>query len=157
MYYIKTDTFEFLILLLKRGFAYFDALSQYPSLCRVSRRGAGACVGRGEAGRHQAEHSGCRQPPKGQITICEGGYVQDALLYCTCHAVMLWWYVVWIRMRSTVSSCCVIERCRDPELDQWAHGLSKEKRDGKKKTRLPETPKTPEEMWQQSIIGGLFG
>ncbi|KAI2667662.1 Nucleolar transcription factor 1 [Labeo rohita] len=47
----------------------------------------------------------------------------------------------------------VKERCRDPELDQWVHGLSKEKRDGKKKTRLPETPKTPEEMWQQSVIG----
>uniref|UniRef100_A0A672PI35 Nucleolar transcription factor 1-like n=1 Tax=Sinocyclocheilus grahami TaxID=75366 RepID=A0A672PI35_SINGR len=45
------------------------------------------------------------------------------------------------------------ERCRDPELDQCVHGLSKEKRDGKKKTRLPETPKTPEEMWQQSVIG----
>ncbi|XP_051989959.1 nucleolar transcription factor 1-like isoform X5 [Xyrauchen texanus] len=42
---------------------------------------------------------------------------------------------------------------RDPELDHGAHGLSKEKRDGKKKTRLPETPKTPEEMWQQSVIG----
>uniref|UniRef100_A0A8C2CXP2 Upstream binding transcription factor, like n=1 Tax=Cyprinus carpio TaxID=7962 RepID=A0A8C2CXP2_CYPCA len=27
------------------------------------------------------------------------------------------------------------------------------KRDGKKKTRLPETPKTPEEMWQQNVIG----
>uniref|UniRef100_A0A9J7X2G2 Upstream binding transcription factor, like n=1 Tax=Cyprinus carpio carpio TaxID=630221 RepID=A0A9J7X2G2_CYPCA len=25
--------------------------------------------------------------------------------------------------------------------------------DGKKKTRLPETPKTPEEMWQQNVIG----
>ncbi|XP_042631170.1 nucleolar transcription factor 1-A-like isoform X2 [Cyprinus carpio] len=47
----------------------------------------------------------------------------------------------------------VKERCRDPELDQWVHGLSKEKRDNKKKTRLPETPKTPEEMWQQSVIG----
>uniref|UniRef100_A0A671NK15 Nucleolar transcription factor 1-B-like n=1 Tax=Sinocyclocheilus anshuiensis TaxID=1608454 RepID=A0A671NK15_9TELE len=45
------------------------------------------------------------------------------------------------------------ELCRDPELDQWVHGLSKEKRDAKKKTRLPETPKTPEEMWQQSVIG----
>ncbi|XP_051984686.1 nucleolar transcription factor 1-like isoform X3 [Xyrauchen texanus] len=47
----------------------------------------------------------------------------------------------------------VKDRCRGTELDQWAHGVSKEKRDGKKKTRLPETPKTPEEMWQQSVIG----
>uniref|UniRef100_A0A8C1RLZ3 Upstream binding transcription factor, like n=1 Tax=Cyprinus carpio TaxID=7962 RepID=A0A8C1RLZ3_CYPCA len=38
-------------------------------------------------------------------------------------------------------------------LDQCVHGLLKEKRDGKKKTRLPETPKTPEEMWQQNVIG----
>nr|AFY11222.1 upstream binding transcription factor 1 [Cyprinus carpio] len=45
------------------------------------------------------------------------------------------------------------DRVRDPELDQWVHGLSKEKRGSKKKTRLPETPKTPEEMWQQSVIG----
>uniref|UniRef100_A0A672PKA5 Nucleolar transcription factor 1-like n=1 Tax=Sinocyclocheilus grahami TaxID=75366 RepID=A0A672PKA5_SINGR len=58
-------------------------------------------------------------------------------LFMYLHAVTLWWY----------------ERCRDPELDQCVHGLSKEKRDGKKKTRLPETPKTPEEMWQQSVIG----
>uniref|UniRef100_A0A8C1V7Z1 Upstream binding transcription factor, like n=1 Tax=Cyprinus carpio TaxID=7962 RepID=A0A8C1V7Z1_CYPCA len=47
----------------------------------------------------------------------------------------------------------VKERCRDPEQDQCVHGLLKEKRDGKKKTRLPETPKTPEEMWQQNVIG----
>uniref|UniRef100_A0A8C1FFQ6 Upstream binding transcription factor, like n=1 Tax=Cyprinus carpio carpio TaxID=630221 RepID=A0A8C1FFQ6_CYPCA len=40
------------------------------------------------------------------------------------------------------SSCCAC-----------VHGLLKEKRDGKKKTRLPETPKTPEEMWQQNVIG----
>ncbi|XP_057190571.1 upstream binding transcription factor, like isoform X2 [Triplophysa rosa] len=45
----------------------------------------------------------------------------------------------------------VKDRCRDPELDQWM--LAKDKRDGKKKPRLPETPKTPEEMWQQSVIG----
>ncbi|XP_017327291.1 upstream binding transcription factor, like isoform X2 [Ictalurus punctatus] len=45
------------------------------------------------------------------------------------------------------------DRGRDSELDQWVHGLPKEKRDGKKKTQLPETPKTAEEMWQQSVIG----
>ncbi|XP_041956357.1 upstream binding transcription factor, like [Alosa sapidissima] len=46
------------------------------------------------------------------------------------------------------------ERCRDPELDHWAPGVAmKEKKDNKKKTRLPETPKTAEEMWQQSVIG----
>uniref|UniRef100_A0A4W4G879 HMG box domain-containing protein n=1 Tax=Electrophorus electricus TaxID=8005 RepID=A0A4W4G879_ELEEL len=45
------------------------------------------------------------------------------------------------------------DRCRDQELDQWVHGPAKDKRDGKKKTRLPDTPKTAEEMWQQSVIG----
>ncbi|XP_034159597.2 upstream binding transcription factor, like isoform X1 [Pangasianodon hypophthalmus] len=45
------------------------------------------------------------------------------------------------------------DRGRDSELDQWVHGLPKEKRDGKKKVQLPETPKTAEEMWQQSVIG----
>ncbi|XP_028831142.1 upstream binding transcription factor, like isoform X2 [Denticeps clupeoides] len=46
------------------------------------------------------------------------------------------------------------ERCRDPEVEHWAQGgAAKEKQDGKKKSRLPETPKTAEEMWQQSVIG----
>uniref|UniRef100_A0AAR2LCV8 HMG box domain-containing protein n=1 Tax=Pygocentrus nattereri TaxID=42514 RepID=A0AAR2LCV8_PYGNA len=45
------------------------------------------------------------------------------------------------------------DRVRDPELDQLVQGLPKEKRDSRKKTRLPETPKTAEEMWQQSVIG----
>lgn len=30
---------------------------------------------------------------------------------------------------------------------------AKEKRDGKKRTKLPETPKTAEEMWQQGVVG----
>ncbi|XP_064186927.1 nucleolar transcription factor 1-A-like isoform X1 [Anguilla rostrata] len=45
------------------------------------------------------------------------------------------------------------ERARDADLDQWVHGLAKKMRDGRKRTRLPETPKTAEEMWQQSVIG----
>lgn len=46
------------------------------------------------------------------------------------------------------------ERCREPELEHWVHpGITKEKRDSKKRTKLPETPKTAEEMWQQSVIG----
>ncbi|XP_023832681.1 nucleolar transcription factor 1-A isoform X3 [Salvelinus sp. IW2-2015] len=47
------------------------------------------------------------------------------------------------------------ERCREAELEHWVHaGLTaKEKRDGKKRTKIPETPKTAEEMWQQSVIG----
>ncbi|XP_071769282.2 upstream binding transcription factor, like isoform X1 [Centroberyx gerrardi] len=48
----------------------------------------------------------------------------------------------------------VKERCRDPEQDPWAPAaLQKDRRDAKKKTKLPETPKTAEEMWQQSVIG----
>lgn len=39
-------------------------------------------------------------------------------------------------------------------MDHWVQGIAiKDKKDGKKKTRLPETPKTAEEMWQQSVIG----
>uniref|UniRef100_A0A6Q2YSE9 HMG box domain-containing protein n=1 Tax=Esox lucius TaxID=8010 RepID=A0A6Q2YSE9_ESOLU len=47
------------------------------------------------------------------------------------------------------------ERCREAETEHWVHtGLTaKEKRDGKKRTKLPETPRTAEEMWQQSVIG----
>uniref|UniRef100_A0A8C7TZQ5 HMG box domain-containing protein n=1 Tax=Oncorhynchus mykiss TaxID=8022 RepID=A0A8C7TZQ5_ONCMY len=47
------------------------------------------------------------------------------------------------------------QRCREAELEHWVHaGLTaKEKRDGKKRTKIPETPKTAEEMWQHSVIG----
>ncbi|XP_067109420.1 upstream binding transcription factor, like isoform X2 [Osmerus mordax] len=45
----------------------------------------------------------------------------------------------------------VQERC--PELETWAHAAVPNKRDSKKRTKLPETPKTAEEMWQQSVIG----
>ncbi|KAM3849971.1 nucleolar transcription factor 1-B-like, partial [Diretmus argenteus] len=46
------------------------------------------------------------------------------------------------------------ERCRDPDPDPWLpSGLTKSRRDGRKKTKLPETPKTAEETWQQSVIG----
>ncbi|KAJ8375111.1 hypothetical protein SKAU_G00056910 [Synaphobranchus kaupii] len=54
-----------------------------------------------------------------------------------------------LRAKSTLSKGCT----RDPNLDQWVHGLAKKMRDGRKRTRLPETPKTAEEMWQQSVIG----
>ncbi|XP_018612991.1 upstream binding transcription factor, like isoform X3 [Scleropages formosus] len=45
------------------------------------------------------------------------------------------------------------ERCNDSDLEHWEQGLAKEKRDSRKRPRLPETPKTAEEMWQQSVIG----
>uniref|UniRef100_A0A671NNU5 Nucleolar transcription factor 1-B-like n=1 Tax=Sinocyclocheilus anshuiensis TaxID=1608454 RepID=A0A671NNU5_9TELE len=63
------------------------------------------------------------------------------------------WKMMTQKEKDMFQKRCEQELCRDPELDQWVHGLSKEKRDAKKKTRLPETPKTPEEMWQQSVIG----
>uniref|UniRef100_A0A667XMW6 Upstream binding transcription factor, like n=1 Tax=Myripristis murdjan TaxID=586833 RepID=A0A667XMW6_9TELE len=48
----------------------------------------------------------------------------------------------------------IFERCREAEPEPWAPaGLPKERRDAKKKNKLPETPKTAEEMWQQSVIG----
>lgn len=46
------------------------------------------------------------------------------------------------------------DQCRDGELDHWGQGVAmKEKKDGKKRTKLPDTPKTAQEMWQQSVIG----
>ncbi|XP_047445814.1 upstream binding transcription factor, like isoform X2 [Mugil cephalus] len=46
----------------------------------------------------------------------------------------------------------VKERGREAEPEVWA-GAAKDKRDGKKTAKLPETPKTAEEMWQHSVIG----
>ncbi|CAJ1073198.1 upstream binding transcription factor%2C like isoform X3 [Xyrichtys novacula] len=46
------------------------------------------------------------------------------------------------------------ERGREAEPDPWVPVSSaKERRDGKKAAKLPETPKTAEEMWQHSVIG----
>uniref|UniRef100_A0A7N8X611 Upstream binding transcription factor, like n=1 Tax=Mastacembelus armatus TaxID=205130 RepID=A0A7N8X611_9TELE len=46
------------------------------------------------------------------------------------------------------------ERCREAEPEPWVPaGSPKERRDGKKTAKLPETPKTAEEMWQHSVIG----
>ncbi|TMS09495.1 upstream binding transcription factor, like isoform X1 [Larimichthys crocea] len=49
----------------------------------------------------------------------------------------------------------VKERCREAEPEPWvpAGPPPKERRDGKKTAKLPETPKTAEEMWQHSVIG----
>ncbi|KAK5611923.1 hypothetical protein CRENBAI_007140 [Crenichthys baileyi] len=48
----------------------------------------------------------------------------------------------------------VKERCREPEPEAWIPaGSPKDRRDGKKIVKLPETPKTAEEMWQHSVIG----
>uniref|UniRef100_A0A3B4TUK5 Upstream binding transcription factor, like n=1 Tax=Seriola dumerili TaxID=41447 RepID=A0A3B4TUK5_SERDU len=48
----------------------------------------------------------------------------------------------------------VKERCREAEPEPWVPaGTPKERRDGKKTAKLPETPKTAEEMWQHSVIG----
>lgn len=42
----------------------------------------------------------------------------------------------------------------EAEPEHWIPtGASKERRDGKKSVKLPETPKTAEEMWQHSVIG----
>ncbi|KAG7234855.1 hypothetical protein INR49_003696 [Caranx melampygus] len=46
------------------------------------------------------------------------------------------------------------ERCREAEPEPWPPAAPpKEKRDGKKTAKLPETPKTAEEMWQHSVLG----
>lgn len=42
----------------------------------------------------------------------------------------------------------------EAEPEHWLpSGVPKERRDGKKSVKLPETPKTAEEMWQHSVIG----
>uniref|UniRef100_A0A672FTT6 Upstream binding transcription factor, like n=1 Tax=Salarias fasciatus TaxID=181472 RepID=A0A672FTT6_SALFA len=44
--------------------------------------------------------------------------------------------------------------CREVEPEPWVTAvLPKERRDGKKSAKLPETPKTAEEMWQHSVTG----
>lgn len=46
------------------------------------------------------------------------------------------------------------ERSRDPEPEAWVGaGPPRDRQDGKKTAKLPETPKTAEEMWQHSVIG----
>lgn len=46
------------------------------------------------------------------------------------------------------------EQLVEAEAEHWLPpGAPKERRDGKKSAKLPETPKTAEEMWQHSVIG----
>uniref|UniRef100_A0A3Q1IYZ7 HMG box domain-containing protein n=1 Tax=Anabas testudineus TaxID=64144 RepID=A0A3Q1IYZ7_ANATE len=48
----------------------------------------------------------------------------------------------------------VKDRSRETETEPWVPaGPPKERRDAKKTAKLPETPKTAEEMWQHSVIG----
>uniref|UniRef100_A0A1A8I125 Upstream binding transcription factor, like n=1 Tax=Nothobranchius kuhntae TaxID=321403 RepID=A0A1A8I125_NOTKU len=48
----------------------------------------------------------------------------------------------------------VKERCQEAEPETWVPaGSPRDRRDGKKVGKLPETPKTAEEMWQHSVIG----
>ncbi|KAM7379904.1 hypothetical protein PAMP_005412 [Pampus punctatissimus] len=48
----------------------------------------------------------------------------------------------------------VKERGQEAESEMWVSaGAPKERRDGKKAVKLPETPKTADEMWQHSVIG----
>ncbi|XP_042339530.1 nucleolar transcription factor 1-B-like isoform X2 [Plectropomus leopardus] len=51
----------------------------------------------------------------------------------------------------------VKERCREAEPETWTPaGAPRERRDGKKAAKLPETPKTAEETWQQSVMGDFL-
>lgn len=46
------------------------------------------------------------------------------------------------------------EHMMEAEPEQWLPpGVPKDRRDLKKSAKLPETPKTAEEMWQHSVIG----
>uniref|UniRef100_A0A8C7K061 Nucleolar transcription factor 1-like n=1 Tax=Oncorhynchus kisutch TaxID=8019 RepID=A0A8C7K061_ONCKI len=73
-----------------------------------------------------------------------------------CHHLSATWQVHNVYVTPGLSLIAFLqERCREAELEHWVHaGLTaKEKRGGKKRTKIPETPKTAEEMWQQSVIG----
>ncbi len=105
MNYIKTDTVEFLILLLKRGFAYFDALSQYPSLQSLPEEERERVLVEEKLGGTKLNIAGVGSPlraksPSVKVGICKMPF------YMYLHAVMLWWYVVWIRMRSSFFLLC---------------------------------------------------
>ena len=42
----------------------------------------------------------------------------------------------------------------EAEPEHWSPaGAPTQRRDGRKSAKLPETPKTAEEMWQHSVIG----
>ncbi|XP_030016239.1 upstream binding transcription factor, like isoform X1 [Sphaeramia orbicularis] len=47
----------------------------------------------------------------------------------------------------------VKERSREAEPETWVGVGQKDRRDAKKTAKLPETPKTAEEMWQHSVMG----
>ncbi|XP_034410574.1 upstream binding transcription factor, like isoform X2 [Cyclopterus lumpus] len=48
----------------------------------------------------------------------------------------------------------VVSLGREAEPETWTPaGQPKDRRDGKKTAKLPETPKTAEEMWQHSVMG----
>lgn len=50
--------------------------------------------------------------------------------------------------------CLSQDQLVEAEPEPWLPpGGPKERRDGKKSAKLPETPKTAEEMWQHSVIG----
>lgn len=60
-------------------------------------------------------------------------------------------------MSPNLTSCRPVtlqERSQEAELELWGPaGGPRDRRDGKKTAKLPETPKTAEEMWQHSVIG----
>uniref|UniRef100_A0A674DVS6 Upstream binding transcription factor, like n=1 Tax=Salmo trutta TaxID=8032 RepID=A0A674DVS6_SALTR len=88
-----------------------------------------------------------------EVSRTEYNHIRSTV-HITLHMLIHNVYVTCIDARF-VSIAFLQECCREAELEHWVHaGLTaKEKRDGKKRTKIPETPKTAEEMWQQSIIG----
>uniref|UniRef100_A0A8C2ZYW0 Upstream binding transcription factor, like n=1 Tax=Cyclopterus lumpus TaxID=8103 RepID=A0A8C2ZYW0_CYCLU len=54
----------------------------------------------------------------------------------------------------TLNTSPVVSLGREAEPETWTPaGQPKDRRDGKKTAKLPETPKTAEEMWQHSVMG----
>lgn len=114
-----------------------------------ARGGTGSSTDRGEAGKHQAEHCGGGQHLCVQVPISQGLSTANPIPNVALSHLL----DTSESLTNPMTPPGEQDRARDTELDQWVHGLPKEKKDGKKKTQLPETPKTAEEMWQQSVIG----
>lgn len=110
---------------------------------------------RGETRRGQIRRGRGLQPSQSQVSFCQGACV------CACACVLSSEVITGCTPTdSPLSRCsdvCLVssqEQCREAEPEQWAPAsLPKERRDGKKAAKLPETPKTAEEMWQHSVIG----
>uniref|UniRef100_A0A4W6CDG8 Upstream binding transcription factor, like n=1 Tax=Lates calcarifer TaxID=8187 RepID=A0A4W6CDG8_LATCA len=86
------------------------------------------------------------EPTQSQVSVCQGLKTFLLLLHLL--------FFTGVSEHTGVFPMLLQERCREAEPEPWVPaGPPKERRDGKKTAKLPETPKTAEEMWQHSVIG----